>query len=517
MPPEAEGSPGPLDSIPLLYSLCQHDLMSGEPPLFCLRSALDAATYSAMANKAKVPTLAIEARRKYGQALIELNMALSSVEDAIRTETLGAIVTLMIFEDIKNERNNLLRTRISGVQRLLKLRGPNQLLDPQTRSQFHFAFTQMIDLDWLMEMFTIPHPLYAMMAGVSKTAGFVSPILSILKWPECGITTVAPRSFRSRIGKLNSLDSSSLRDKTAPTGDFIALQSPEEIIGTWSPSETGIKAIREFALLWPIFNVTQNGFATRKQDRLARNTSDTAYHIFLTWIIQRIPGNDKAQIPIQAYERLPQQPPFPQNQSEGPPGTIPTAVMKDLKKRNKPRLLLGLYARPRHPDSYHYAILITPKIRPRDKLPIPATKYHVKNTLTNTEAGLSQPWRFERSSLKNIHDDPRILVAVVVGKVLSVEMVEEVFWRTPVHQYDDPDRDRASEFDCRTWVRSALERVRGSGGVSGLMKWETLEEQALRYVREKKAEGRWTAGGGIGRGEMRVAMLDLFAKREIYV
>lgn len=110
-----------------------------------------------------------------------------------------------------------------------------------------------------------------------------------------------------------------------------------------------------------------------------------------------------------------------------------------------------------------------------------------------------------------------MLVAVVVGKVLSLEMVEEVFRRTPIYQTDDPDRDRASEFDCRTWVRDALEGVRGSGGVSGLMEWETLEEQALRYVREKKAEGRWAAGGGIGSGEMRVAMVGLFTRREIYV
>lgn len=110
-----------------------------------------------------------------------------------------------------------------------------------------------------------------------------------------------------------------------------------------------------------------------------------------------------------------------------------------------------------------------------------------------------------------------MLVAVIVGKVLSVEVVEEVFRRTPIYQSDDPDKDRASEFDCRTWVRDALEGVRGSGSVSGLMEWEALEEQALRCVTEKKAEGRWRAGRGPGSGEMGVAVLDLFAGREIYV
>ena len=74
----------------------------------------------------------------------ELNRALGCVDDAVKTETLGAIVMLIIFEDINNERDRLLSTHITGIQYLLKLRGSKQLQDPATRSLFHFAFTQMV-------------------------------------------------------------------------------------------------------------------------------------------------------------------------------------------------------------------------------------------------------------------------------------------------------------------------------------------------------------------------------------
>lgn len=30
-------------------------------------------------------------------------------------------------------------------------------------------------------------------------------------------------------------------------------------------------------------------------------------------------------------------------------------------RRNKPRLQLALYARPKHPESLHYALFVTPK------------------------------------------------------------------------------------------------------------------------------------------------------------
>jgi hypothetical protein len=57
----------------------------------------------------------------------------------------------------------------------------------------------------------------------------------------------------------------------------------------------------------------------------------------------------------------------------------------------KPRLELTLYARPKHPGTYHYALFESPKgteERPTNF----ATKHHVKNTLLVTsDAEPSQP------------------------------------------------------------------------------------------------------------------------------
>lgn len=151
LPTEPDGSPGPLDSIPLLYTLCEDATdtatasgSSDRAPLASLRAALDAAAFASLANQARVPALKVHARKKYGEALRELSRALESVEDAVRNETLGAIVMVMLFEDINSERKSLMSTHVSGIQYLLKLRGPGQLGDPATRSLFHFAFTQMV-------------------------------------------------------------------------------------------------------------------------------------------------------------------------------------------------------------------------------------------------------------------------------------------------------------------------------------------------------------------------------------
>jgi hypothetical protein len=68
-----------------------------------LRTALDAAASASMANRANVSSLAVQARRSYGQALKHLSLALGSMKDNIDDETLGAIVMFMLLEYINNK------------------------------------------------------------------------------------------------------------------------------------------------------------------------------------------------------------------------------------------------------------------------------------------------------------------------------------------------------------------------------------------------------------------------------
>ncbi|KAE8136018.1 hypothetical protein BDV38DRAFT_250410 [Aspergillus pseudotamarii] len=184
-------------------------------------------------------------------------------------------------------------------------------------------------------------------------------------------------------------------------------------------------------------------------------------------------------------------------------------------QRNKPRLLLALYARPKHPESYHYALLICPKITTaQNAKPRPATKYHVKNTIDNINDRISQPWRFERSMIDDINLQPRLLVCVVIGKIVSQEHVERMFGDTPVYQVDHPDKEKALGFDCRSWVVDAVERLRQSGVVSSLLDWELLERKAVEYVEGKKRMGRWNAGQDVS-AKLGVPIMDLITGSEI--
>ncbi|KAJ5172052.1 hypothetical protein N7492_004645 [Penicillium capsulatum] len=61
LPTEPDGSPGPLDSISLLYSLCR-EKRDGGAPTASLRAALDAAAFASLASRAHILRLAVQAR-----------------------------------------------------------------------------------------------------------------------------------------------------------------------------------------------------------------------------------------------------------------------------------------------------------------------------------------------------------------------------------------------------------------------------------------------------------------------
>lgn len=213
-----------------------------------------------------------------------------------------------------------------------------------------------IDLDWLLEVLTIPHPIYNMMAGninISKYCASVSQVLSgiDLDHPPDGLLLAllldrgehldlefnqwhqglpeawSPRKVHSSVGEAMILypdptsagvwnyyrgtriilqqtmleiqrhidaavDGASFVD--TPRQTFV-LPTPEDVIkqmvaeiceslpfalgdvdllGNATPRagqmQPNIKAVQGFALLWPVFSITQNEFATPAQDSQAR-------------------------------------------------------------------------------------------------------------------------------------------------------------------------------------------------------------------------------------------------------
>jgi hypothetical protein len=172
--------------------------------------------------------------------------------------------------------------------------------------------------------------------------------------------------------------------------------------------------------------------------------------------------------------------------------------------RNKPRLQVALYARPKHPGTYHYALFITPK-KPRS---YPATKIHVKNTLISIFGAVSSPWRFERVEIPDFSLDPRLLVLVTVGKVLASIDELELFLKehVQIYQLDDEDQVKAKEFNCVTWVKEAFEALRKHRLVSGAGKWDDVRARAVQFVELKRLEGRWEVGW---KGEAGVPTLNV--------
>lgn len=187
--------------------------------------------------------------------------------------------------------------------------------------------------------------------------------------------------------------------------------------------------------------------------------------------------------------------------------------------RNKARLHLALYALPKYPDTYHYALLLRPKdIAATLALSgvLTASKYHVKTTIrTNADGLVSHPWIYETYNIHDLADEPLLLASMVIGKVsVSQDRVGEILSRVPIY-HDDGSSGRGAKFNDMEWARLAIEALRQADAVSddGLS-WEAIFEKSLDYMRRKQAEGRWQAGWKGGNPDA-VATFDLLTGKDV--
>nr|POE52146.1 hypothetical protein CFP56_52527 [Quercus suber] len=180
-------------------------------------------------------------------------------------------------------------------------------------------------------------------------------------------------------------------------------------------------------------------------------------------------------------------------------------------RRNKPRLQLALYARAKHPGSYHYAFFVAPK----DQQAGPTTKHHVKNTLLVDDSGTaSAPWRYEQVTVSDITAEQRILVRLVIAKVVtSREDVQRILNGVHVGQADDVDDTTYEVFSCQTWIRDAFEELQRQGAITaGCSDWGDVDQKARAYAEGKRAQGRWD---GRWTGDSAVPLMDLLEDKEL--
>lgn len=178
-------------------------------------------------------------------------------------------------------------------------------------------------------------------------------------------------------------------------------------------------------------------------------------------------------------------------------------------RRNKHRLQVALYARPKHPDSYHYALFISPKTG-KEHIGSSASKHHALDTLQNVSGEKSNLWRYQHLHLDDVNNERYLLVRIIIGKIFAQVQVARILEEIPVYQRDDPDQEKARTFDCVAWVRDAVDKLQDSGAVSGLGSFEHIERRSLQYVERKKNEGRWAQNSKPG-----VPVLDLLREEEL--
>lgn len=168
-----------------------------------------------------------------------------------------------------------------------------------------------------------------------------------------------------------------------------------------------------------------------------------------------------------------------------------------LKKRNKPRLMLALYTQPKHPETPNYALIVTPKIKPRRRNPqkevesIQGTKYHIKRSTERRNGIITHPWRFEQADVPDLDRDAGILVCTVIGKVVSMEKVKQILPNIYIYQIDDPIQFKARDFDSRMWCHDAFDELWKSNAIVA-MDWRTAEGGTRAFLNQKHGEGRWT-------------------------
>ena len=190
--------------------------------------------------------------------------------------------------------------------------------------------------------------------------------------------------------------------------------------------------------------------------------------------------------------------------------------------RNKVRLHIALYAIPKYPETYHFALLLRPKdIAATLALSgtLSATKYHVKTTIrTNADGLVSHPHIYESYHIHNLTDEqPLLLASLVVGKVsVSHDRIGEILRRVPVVNDEGSSSEKgASKLNDVEWTRQAIEALKQADAMAddGLG-WEKMFEGSMNYMRKKQAEGRWESDWKGGNPEA-VATFDLLTGKDV--
>lgn len=159
---------------------------------------------------------------------------------------------------------------------------------------------------------------------------------------------------------------------------------------------------------------------------------------------------------------------------------------------------------------YHWALLIGPKVESANTH---VRRFHALERMSrpDPEGPVVSSWRFEERQLPG-GPAAMLLVRVMVGKVNHISVAEELLRRVPVRSRD------VDGWNCVAWVKEAIERLRESEGAmaSCVQDWEDMKQDALAFVRAKKAAHRFDGKAEEGIFDKdKVPTYDALLKREL--
>ncbi|KAL2840067.1 hypothetical protein BJY01DRAFT_218793 [Aspergillus pseudoustus] len=142
--PSAKGaSSGYLGFLPEFYSTKNQGS--------CLHSATLAVSYLAMYNQTRSSPLYIEARRRYGRTLKQMNSTICTQQGRFDEETFTVIILLSLFVDMNNERDDKSNVHTLGMCHVIKL-GPGKLIEfKYAQPLLHWGYTHLLTQAMLLQ------------------------------------------------------------------------------------------------------------------------------------------------------------------------------------------------------------------------------------------------------------------------------------------------------------------------------------------------------------------------------
>ena len=133
------------------------------------------------------------------------------------------------------------------------------------------------------------------------------------------------------------------------------------------------------------------------------------------------------------------------------------------------------------PRDYHWALLIAADDRPKTN----CTIYHA-HWLGSPDKGQSAWWTYQAKEI-SLKASPATRVRIKLCEIVDVERLETVLQGVFV----DVDRSSGYTWNCYDWVRDAWSTLLQNRAVPArqVPGWETVEENAMNYVREKEKQG----------------------------